>query len=390
MYIKRDFEELFAKTLRSGKVLIVYGSRQTGKTTLVERLLMAPDLQKEGVAVLNGDIKAHRDLLNYERMTPERASLILGSAKTLFVDEAQKVLDIGLTLKIIHDNLKDVRIVATGSSSFELSEEVGEPLTGRMAGYILPPLSFSELASSAGAVREMGMLDTRLRLGSYPDVATAETEEDAIERLNQLCESYLFKDVLRWNNVRNSERLNKLLRALALQLGNEVSYREVGEIVGVDNETVQLYVERLEKAFVLFRLGAFSRNLRNELKKSRKVYFCDTGVRNAVLGNFLAIDCRDDTGHLFENYLICERMKRNNAVRHRVKGYFWRTTQPSDGEIDYIEEDVNGEIGAYEFKFSPAKAEKAKCPAKFSRTYPNAKWHAVSRENFADFVNGAI
>lgn len=390
MYIKRDFEELFAKTLRSGKVLIVYGSRQTGKTTLVERLLMAPDLQKEGVAVLNGDIKAHRDLLNYERMTPERASLILGSAKTLFVDEAQKVLDIGLTLKIIHDNLKDVRIVATGSSSFELSEEVGEPLTGRMAGYILPPLSFSELASSAGAVREMGMLDMRLRLGSYPDVATAETEEDAIERLNQLCESYLFKDVLRWNNVRNSERLNKLLRALALQLGNEVSYREVGEIVGVDNETVQLYVERLEKAFVLFRLGAFSRNLRNELKKSRKVYFCDTGVRNAVLGNFLAIDCRDDTGHLFENYLICERMKRNNAVRRRVKSYFWRTTQPSDGEIDYIEEDVNGEIGAYEFKFSPAKAEKAKCPAKFSRAYPNAKWHAVSRENFADFVNGAI
>ena len=390
MYIKRDFEELFAKTLRSGKVLIVYGSRQTGKTTLVERLLMAPDLQKEGVAVLNGDIKAHRDLLNYERMTPERASLILGSAKTLFVDEAQKVLDIGLTLKIIHDNLKDVRIVATGSSSFELSEEVGEPLTGRMAGYILPPLSFSELASSAGAVREMGMLDMRLRLGSYPDVATAETEEDAIERLNQLCESYLFKDVLRWNNVRNSERLNKLLRALALQLGNEVSYREVGEIVGVNNETVQLYVERLEKAFVLFRLGAFSRNLRNELKKSRKVYFCDTGVRNAVLGNFLAIDCRDDTGHLFENYLICERMKRNNAVRRRVKSYFWRTTQPSDGEIDYIEEDVNGEIGAYEFKFSPAKAEKAKCPAKFSRAYPNAKWHAVSRENFADFVNGAI
>ena len=131
-------------------------------------------------------------------------------------------------------------------------------------------------------------------------------------------------------------------------------------------------------------------NLRNELKKSRKVYFCDTGVRNAVLGNFLAIDCRDDTGHLFENYLICERMKRNNAVRRRVKSYFWRTTQPSDGEIDYIEEDVNGEIGAYEFKFSPAKAEKAKCPAKFSRAYPNAKWHAVSRENFADFVNGAI
>ena len=388
MYIKRDFEELFAKTMRSGKVLIVYGSRQTGKTTLVERLLEAPDLQKERIVVLNGDIKAHRDLLNYERMTPERARSILGSARTLFVDEAQKVLDIGLTLKIIHDNLKDVRIVATGSSSFELSEEVGEPLTGRMAGYVLPPFSFNELASATDTVREMGMLDARLRLGSYPDVATAETEEEAIERLNQLCESYLFKDVLKWNDVRNSEMLNKLLRALALQLGNEVSYREVGGIVGIDNETVQMYVERLEKAFVVFRLGAFSRNLRNELKKSRKVYFCDTGVRNAVLGNFLAMNCRDDTGHLFENYLICERMKRNNVARRRVKSYFWRTTQPSDGEIDYIEEGANGEISAYEFKFNPSKAEKAKCPEKFARTYPSAIWQTVSRENFTDFVNG--
>ena len=213
MYIKRDFEDIFAKTIRSRKVLVVYGSRQTGKTTVIEKLLESPDIKRGGVLVLDGDIKAHRDLLNYQSITPERVRSIVGKAKTLFIDEAQKILDIGLTLKIIHDKLKDIHIVATGSSSFELSEEVGEPLTGRMANYVLPPLSFTEIASATSSATEITALPARLRLGSYPDVVTADSEADAIENLGQLCESYLFKDVLKWQSVKNSEMLSKLLRA---------------------------------------------------------------------------------------------------------------------------------------------------------------------------------
>ncbi len=390
MYIKRDFENIFSEILRSRKVLVVYGSRQTGKTTLVEELLKSADIQANGVVSLNGDIKADRDLLAYENMTVEKARSIIGRAKMLFVDEAQKILDIGLTLKIIHDNLKDVHIVATGSSSFELSEEVGEPLTGRMASFVLSPLSFRELSGDSSNAVEMSRLESRLRLGCYPDVVTAPSEPKAIENLGQLCEAYLFKDVLRWRSLRNSEMLSKLLKALALQLGNEVSYRELGNLVGMDNETVGGYVERLEKSFVVFRLPAFSRNLRNELKKSRKVYFSDTGIRNAVLGNYLPLDCREDVGHLFENYLIAERGKNNAFRRVNVQRYFWRLTTPADGEIDYIEESSNGGIRAYEFKFGARQAKKAQCPSKFAKAYPDAAWTVISRDNYVGFVNGEL
>lgn len=390
MYIQRDFEKIFGEILRSGKILVVYGSRQTGKTTIIEHLLKADDIRAGGIVVLNGDVKGNRELLSYETMTPEKARSIIGSAKTLFVDEAQKILDIGLTLKIIHDHLKDVHIVATGSSSFELSQEVGEPLTGRMASFVLPPLSFCELANYSSNVTEISNLEMRLRLGSYPDVATALSESVAVENLSQLCEAYLFKDLFKWRSLRNSEMLNKLLKALALQLGNEVSYNEVGNLIGMDHETVAEYVERLEKAFVLFRLPGFSRNIRNELKRSRKVYFGDTGIRNAVLGNFLPLDSRDDVGHLFENYLIVERAKNNALRRIKSKCYFWRLTTPSDGEIDYIEELPGGEIRAYEFKYSPAQAKKAKCPAKFAKAYPDAKWSVVSRDNYVGFISGEM
>lgn len=390
MYINRDFEQIFSEILKSDKILIVYGSRQTGKTTIIEHLLADEAIKSRGVVVLNGDIKSDRELLNYETMTIEKARAIIGEAKMLFIDEAQKILDIGLTLKIIHDHLKEVHIVATGSSSFELSEEVGEPLTGRMAGFVLPALSFHELAARSSNAAEMSRLEARLRLGSYPDIAAASSEKVAIENLSQLCEAYLFKDVLKWNNLKNSEKLNKLLKALALQLGNEVSYNEISNLIGVDRESVSGYIERLEKAFVLFRLPGFSRNIRNELKKSRKVYFNDTGIRNAVIGNFLPLDCRDDVGHLFENYLIVERAKHNAVERIKVRRYFWRLTTPTDGEIDYIEEFANGELKAYEFKWSQQQAKKAKCPAKFAKAYPKAEWKVISTDNYVQFVNGEL
>lgn len=390
MYIRRDFEHLFREIIKSDKILIVYGSRQTGKTTIVEHLLKDKSIQAHGVVMLNGDVKSDREMLAYETMTVEKARFIIGDSKTLFIDEAQKILDIGLTLKIIHDALKDVHIIATGSSSFELSKEVGEPLTGRMAGFVLPPLSFHELAGASSNAAEISRLETRLRLGGYPDVATADSEKSAIENLGQLCEAYLFKDVLKWRNLKNAEILGKLLKALALQLGNEVSYNEVGNLIGMDNETVGQYVERLEKAYILFRLPAFSRNIRNELKKSRKIYFNDTGIRNAVLGNYLPLDCREDVGHLFENYLITERAKSNDVKRIKVCRYFWRLTTPSDGEIDYVEELPNGELRAYEFKYGSQQVKKAKCPDRFAKAYPEASWTVISRDNYVGFVNGEL
>ncbi len=390
MYIERDLEERLSEAFHSGKVVILYGSRQTGKTTIVEHLLEAKDIRKEGVVMLSGDILSDRLLLDYTAMTVEKARSIIGDSGTLYVDEAQRIKDIGLTLKIIHDRFKNLRIIATGSSSFELSEEVGEPLTGRMDEVILPTLSYAELARHSSPVIERNMLETRLLYGSYPDIVIAPTDEKRRRLLKSLCSAYLFKDVLKWENVKKSNMLEKMVRALSLQLGSEVSNHELGELIGMDDESVQAYVERLEKAFVVFRLSTFSRNLRNELKKSKKIYFYDTGIRNAIIANFLPLDSREDTGHLFENYLITERMKYNSLHDRDVQSFFWRTTGSGSREIDYLEESVEEGLVAYEFKWNPAKAAKAKCPKSFAEAYPDAKWKCVSRDNYVEFVMGLI
>ena len=381
---------MISDALRGNKVVILYGSRQTGKTTLVEKLLSADDIRQDGVVMLSGDVLEERELLAYETMTPEKARSIVGEAKTLFVDEAQKIRDIGLTLKIIHDRLRDVRIVATGSSSFELSEEVGEPLTGRMDEYVLPTLSFTELSRVTSPVSERNSLATRLLYGTYPDVVTDASDAKRKRTLKNLCSAYLFKDVLKWQNLKNSDMLGKLVKALALQIGNEVSYKEIGDLIGLDNETVESYVERLEKAFVVFRLPAFARNRRNELKKSKKIYFCDTGIRNAVIGNFLPVDAREDVGHLFENYLISERIKNNRLRELDAQTFFWRMKGSGTNEIDYLEESAENGLAAYEFKWNPAKAAHAKCPKAFAEAYPNARWRCISRENYIEFVTGRI
>ena len=263
-------------------------------------------------------------------------------------------------------------------------------LTGRMEEFVLFTLSFTELSRMSNPVSERNSLETRLIYGSYPDVVTCANEARRRRTLKSLCSAYLFKDVLKWQNLKNSDMLGKLVKALAFQLGNEVSFNEIGNLIGMDNETVESYIERLEKAFVVFRLPAFSRNARNELKKSKKVYFHDTGIRNAVLGNFLPLDSRDDVGHLFENYLIAERMKRNRLDELDVQAYFWRTIGRSANEIDYLEESAEKGLVAYEFKWNPAKAAKAKCPKAFMQAYPQASWHCISQDNFVEFVTGRI
>ncbi|MBQ7175941.1 MAG: ATP-binding protein, partial [Victivallales bacterium] len=388
MYIARDLEAVIDKALDGGKVVILYGARQTGKTTLIEHLLDTKRIRKEGVVVLSGDILQERELLNYESMTTEKGRSIIGDAKTLFIDEAQRIMNIGLTLKILHDRFKGLRIVATGSSSFELSEEVGEPLTGRKDEYVLHTFSFSELARHTNPVVERHSLEARLLYGSYPDICSIASDERRKRALKSLCSAYLFKDVLKWKDLRRSDMLVKLTKALALQVGSEVSYKEVGDLVGMDNETVEGYIERLEKAFVVFRLRAFSRNLRNELKKSRKIYYYDTGIRNALIEDFRPFDVREDVGHLFENYLIVERMKYNALHEIDVTPYFWRTIGNESKEIDYLEESVENGIVAYEFKWNPARAAKAKCPAGFAAAYPDAVWKCISRDNYVDFVTG--
>ena len=390
MYIKRDLEPVIAKALGSGKVVILYGARQTGKTTMVEHILNDEKLKREGIVVLSGDIVQERELLNYEAMTVEKAKGVIGDCRTLFIDEAQKIMDIGVTLKILHDRLKGIRIVATGSSSFELSEKVGEPLTGRMEEYVLHALSFAELAHHTSPVGERNSLDARLLYGSYPEICEIASDAGRKRALKSLCSAYLFKDVLKWESLKHSDRLGRLSKALALQIGNEVSYKEVGELVGMDNETVEAYIERLEKAFVVFRLKAYSRNLRNELKKSRKIYFRDTGIRNALIGDYRPLDSRDDGGSLFENYLIAERMKYNDLHEIDVQSYFWRTIGNESKEIDYLEESVEKGLVAYEFKLNPSKAAKAKCPRGFANAYPEAVWKCVSRENYVEFVTGLI
>ncbi len=390
MYICRDLEAVISKALDSGKVMVLYGARQTGKTTMIEHILDEKRLKNEGIVVLSGDIMQDCQLLDYSSMTVEKARSILGDAKTLFIDEAQKIMDIGITLKILHDRLKNVRIVATGSSSFEISEKLGEPLTGRMEEFILHTLSFAELSRHTSPVIERNSLETRLLYGAYPEICGIASEAVRKRALKSLCSAYLFKDVLKWESLKNSDKLNRLTKALALQLGNEVSYKEIGELIGMDNETVESYIERLEKAFVVFRLGAFSRNLRNELKKSRKVYFWDTGIRNTLIGDYRPVDNRDDVGHIFKNYLIVERMKFNSLHERDVQSFFWRTIGSESNEIDYIEESIESGLVAYEFKWSPSKAQKAKCPKRFASAYPDATWKCVSRDNYVEFVTGLI
>lgn len=357
-----------------GKALVLFGSRQTGKTTLVEMILQG---REEPVVRLNGDEPDVRGLL--ENATSTRLKAIVGQNRIVFIDEAQRIPNIGLTLKLFTDQLKDVQVVATGSSAFGLASRIQEPLTGRKYEYHLYPLSYAEVSEHHGVLEERRLLEHRMVFGYYPEIATHPGEE--VELLKLLAGSYLYKDLLMLEQIKKPALLEKILKALALQLGNEVSFNEVARLVGADIQTVEKYIDLLEKSFVVFRLPAFSRNVRNEIRKGRKIYFYDNGIRNAIVGSFNLLSQRTDTGALWENFLISERMK-NLAYRNMDCGrFFWRTTQQQ--EIDYLEE--HGErLFAYEFKWNPAK--KGRIPKTFSRAYPDSEAKTVTRENFEEFI----
>lgn len=375
--ISRHGISFVRKRLFKAKAIVVFGARQVGKTTLVESLLSELD---ESVCRLNGDEADIREMLSSPTST-ELRSLVAGS-RIVFIDEAQRVPDIGLVLKLFVDQIPEVQVIATGSSPFELALHTREPLTGRKYEYHLHALSFAEMVEHRGLIEERRLLEHRLVHGLYPEIVTRPGESE--ELLGSLSGSTLYKDILMLDNVRRPVLLDKLLRALALQLGSEVSYSELGRLVGADMQTVERYIDLLEKAFVVFRLPAFSRNVRNEIRKGKKVCFYDNGIRNAVLGNFVPLSQRTDVGALWENFLISERMKHLRASgSHSVRQFFWRTTQQQ--EIDYVEEWPD-HLRAWEFKWR--RGARARIPKTFTRAYPDAQSNIISRKSFEPFLLG--
>lgn len=374
--IARSLEPLIQDRLFAGKVLILFGPRQAGKTTLIESILRR---RNEAVLELNADEPDVRELL--ENCTSTRLRALLGESSLLFLDEAQRVPDVGLTLKLLADKIPEVQAIATGSSAFELNARTAEPLTGRKFEFMLYPLSFAELVRHHGLLDEKRLLEHRLIYGSYPEIVTSPGREQELVRL--LAGSYLYKDLLTLEQVKKPVLLEKILRALALQLGSEVSFHEIGQLVGADGQTVERYIDLLEKAYVLFRLPALNRNVRNEIKKGKKIYFLDNGIRNAVIGNFTPLAGRTDTGSLWENYLVSERLKLLNNRGMDVARYFWRTTQQQ--EIDYIE-DRRQRLYAYEFKWS-TKKRAALFPKTFLRNYEDVQTKIVTPENYEEFLD---
>lgn len=349
------------------------GPRQVGKTTILRMLFP----NSEEVLWMNGDeLAAHRQLLE---PNAERFRLMLGNKRILVIDEAQRIDDIGLKLKILVDGLPDVQIVATGSSSFELANRMNEPLTGRKWEFRMFPLAYSELCQHHGVWEEHKLLEHRLVFGYYPEVIN--NPGDEIPRLGLLAESYLYRDIFHLENILKSKKFDLLLQALAYQIGSQVSYNELSQTCGLDAKTVERYIDLLEKGFVVFRLGSYSTNLRNELRKSRKIYFYDNGIRNAILGAFEPFENRSDRGALWENFLVSERIKRNSYANFFPSSHFWRNT--AHKEVDYLEK-TRGALHAYEFKWKGG--EKAKLPLAFSRAYPKAVFSVVDRDNAMEFL----
>lgn len=365
--IKNDFFK--------GKVIIVLGARQVGKTTLLKKI--ASNSKK--TLWLNADNFEIQTL--FEIASASRLKSIIKSHKIVVIDEAQSIKDIGLKLKIIVDELKDIQVIATGSSAFDLANELNEPLTGRKFEYQLFPFSFEEMVQDHGLLQELNLYKHRMIYGYYPDVVTNPGDEDRILKL--LADSYLFKDILIWNKIKKSDKIIKLLQALAFQIGNQVSYNNIANHIGIDSETVERYIILLEKSFIIYRLHSYSRNLRNELKKSKKIYFIDNGIRNAIIGDYKDISLRNDTGALWENFIISERKKHLTYYNIYANTFFWRTN--AQQEIDYLEE-INGQLYAYEFKWN--KNSKAKITKTFTKAYPNAITKIISPDNMEEFILG--
>ena len=372
---KRDLQSVIQERCFQGKAIILLGARQVGKTTLLKKII-----QEQHVEALYLNCDEPQTVVALTNCNLKELQMIVGANKFVVIDEAQKVDNIGLTLKLIVDNMPDVQVIATGSSAFELRNCLNEPLTGRKYEYQMFPISSKEIYQSSGYLDLKGLLETRLIYGSYPDILNH--ANDARELLRMLTDSYLYKDILATDNLRKPDVLDKLLRALAFQVGSEVSYNELAQTVGTDSKTVERYIELLEKCYIIFRLHGLSRNLRNELKKAKKIYFYDNGVRNAVIQQFAPLELRNDAGALWENFFISERVKRNHYQLNYCNTYFWRTK--SQLEIDYIEEQ-NGQMTVFEMKWNPKKANTSISDA-FLKAYDVKETVIITPDNYLDYL----
>ena len=369
----RNLMEKILPWLFKGKVIIIYGPRQVGKTTLVKDIID----QQSGSLYLNCERSNVLELLKSGNL--ERIRSYIGNTRLVVFDEAQKVPKIGELLKLLIDTYPEIQYLATGSSSFNLISELSEPLTGRNVKFIMYPLALNELSARYDSFQIDEKIPELLRFGSYPDIVDR-SENEKIQLLEALTSDYLFRDVLSFENIRKSDMLISLLKAIALQVGHEVSFRELSGLLKLSVDTVQKYLQLFEKSFVLFSLPSFSRNLRKEIGSSRKYYFYDLGIRNSLINNFNPPEIRNDTGQLWENFCFIDRIKHNQAMGRLANYYFWRTYDQK--EIDLIEES-EGRLTAFEFKWKP---QKIKSPADFLNAYPGSDFKVVHQENYRDFL----
>ena len=374
--IKRAIEERIHHALAKKKAVTIIGPRQVGKSTLADAII--PNDAK--VLEFNGDSTDVQSM--FVNVDETKMKFLIGNKNFLFVDEAQKIENIGNMLKIVADKFIDVKIIVTGSSAFKLAEAVNESLTGRKREFKLYPLSFKEMADETSTLEELRMIDHRLIYGYYPEVVTS--PEDEKEVLKELIDSYLYKDIMEENNIAKPDKLVKLVQALAFQIGSTVSANELAGLVGIDAKTVERYIEILEKNYIIFTLPSYAKNQRNELKFARKLYFWDMGIRNGVIGNMAPVSLRssEELGHMWENFVIAERLKRNEyAGITFVQHFFWRTQQKK--EVDLIEIE-DGVMVGYEMKWKEGKRVGA--PASFTSTYPDAHFECITPTNLMEFL----
>lgn len=373
---QRKLAPIIAERLKkSRKIIILYGPRQVGKTTLARQVIRESGLK---TLEINADLVKYRDVLSSRDLA--KLKDLVGNHEMLFIDEAQNIPDIGINLKILYDELTELKILVTGSSALELANLTKEPLTGRTQTLKLYPISVEEMGMEWTPFEIKSKLEELLLFGSYPEILMLENRQDKIDRLEEISSAYLYKDVLQLSGIRHSSRIHKLLSLLALQCGSLVSVQEIGKSLGLSHDTVNSYIDLLEQGFILFRLGGYGRNRRKEVTKMNKIYFYDTGIRNALTHHYNPVDLRQDTGSLWENFIIAERIKHKEYNRIHGQHYFWRSY--SGAELDYVEES-NGRLSGFEIKWNKTKV---RIPETWLQTYENSSFQLIHQDNFMDFV----
>lgn len=375
-YITREIFDKITKALTPNKVIVLIGARRTGKTELLKKILQQTN---DKFLLLNGDDFSSHELLS--NATIENYKSIFSKIQLLAIDEAQKIPGIGQKLKLAVDNIEGLKIIATGSSAFDLTNKLGEPLTGRKKTFMLFPFAQMEYSRYENILETKNRLNTRLIYGNYPELYKLNDKHDKAQYLHEILNSYLLKDIFEFDGIKNADKIRNLLRLIAFQLGGEVSLNELSNKLGIHKDTVSRYLDLLSKVFVIFKLTGFSRNLRKEITKMNRWYFYDNGIRNILINNLNDMDFRNDIGILWENYIISERIKYQNYHKMIVSNYFWRTYQQQ--EIDWIEE-RGGKLYAYEFKWNPKK--KVKIPTAWRDNYSNSEFKVINPQNYLSWI----